>query len=450
MDAKHPSNNSNGNSHETSSSKGKEPSFERAESGSKAGFQSGGMTNLVGSIATSTRNMVSALDPRQTDILRQHNSIGSSNNTSLGSAKASTSSTSTSFQHATNALETLGSSSSSGTDPTVGSTLPTRFRSTPSTSWQTEDIGASTGGEMNWDSFLASSESTVQEDRPYNPPSLSSFGHASIAPPTEIFQTFQQQERQLDSHALEPAFQAHLSQPMNLTPANHEIFLEYLKSTADGTTSPYTPSTHQHTRTQPSQSIPYQQVQYSDWSGFSLSNDIQRQQQMDGSQVLAFLDSTSYSDYVDQLESEGINKHQQVRREFVYSEATLGPQTQSLFSTLQLIQHLPSERQDIVHYLLQQGTYSDDIWGRPFGHDLEREEAASLAATRAEQDQFLQQQQQSSSSIGGNDDATTMEMERVLKQIVEDAKKEVKGGETDGKALNRLMMVRSHITMGTK
>lgn len=166
---------------------------------------------------------------------------------------------------------------------------------------------------------------------------------------------------------------------------------------------------------------------------------------MDGGDVIAFLESTSYSDFVDQVEAAGIDKHQHDRRTFVYSEASLGPQTQSLFSALQLIQHLPSERQDVVQYLLQQGTYADDVWGRPFAHDTEREEAASLAATRAEQDQFIQwaQQQENTTSQG----ATTQEMEQILRQIVDDAKEEVKTGETNGKALDRLMAVRGRINL---
>ncbi|KAG0376009.1 hypothetical protein BGX24_008400 [Mortierella sp. AD032] len=261
---------------------------------------------------------------------------------------------------------------------------------------------------------------------------------------------------------------------MNLTPANHAAFLEYLKSTAHPTqtsTSPTsstapvpTPSAiappqfqHQSYHHPPSQ----QQQHYSVASSTAqplFSNDIQHQQHQDGSDVLAFLDSVSYTEFVDEVEHAGIEKHQQERREFVYSEASLGPagsrQARSLFSTLQLIQHLPSERQDIVQYLLQQGTYAEDVWSQPFGHDEQREEAASLAATQAEQDEFLRQQYQrdhSGAAEGESSvDAMTEEMERVLKQIVENATEEVKTGQTDGRALNRLLMVRSHITMGTK
>ncbi|KAF9114124.1 hypothetical protein BGX27_000103 [Mortierella sp. AM989] len=447
MDAKQPTNN---NSHSASSSKGKGLSLERA--GSSAGPQTGGVTNLIGSIASSAKNIASALDPRQTDMLTQHNSLGSasgsSNSAVLGSSsKTSTSSASRTFQHATNAMETLGSSRIN--DLSAESTQPTGFRSTSSFSQQTGAVDTGAGGAMDWDNFLASSESTVQDDLPYNPPSMSSFSFNPLAPETSLSQQYQQaqqDQQRIDSRTFEPAYQAHLSQPMRLTPANHSAFLEYLKSTADGATQQQQP----YPQTQSSQ---YQQRPiHSEWNNITYSIDVQRQQHMDGDQVLAFLDSTSYSEFVDQIEAEGIEKHQQIRREFVYSEATLGPRTQSLFSALQLIQDLPSERQDIVQYLLQQGTYSDDVWGRPFGHDTEREEAGSLAATRAEQDQFLQQQQQSSYGVGdaNGDDATTAEMERVLKQIVDDAKKEVKTGETDGKALNRLMMVRSHITMGTK
>lgn len=145
-----------------------------------------------------------------------------------------------------------------------------------------------------------------------------------------------------------------------------------------------------------------------------------------------------------------IEKHQQERREFVYTytEADLG--RRSLFSTLQLIQHLPSERQDIVQYLLQQGSYAEDVWARPFSQDVRAEEGVSLDATLAEQDRFLKEQLQKRE--GGEGDEMEEEMERVLKEIVENAKEEVTstGGQKDGKALNRLLMVRSHITMGTK
>ncbi|KAG0198904.1 hypothetical protein BGX33_012000 [Mortierella sp. NVP41] len=355
---------------------------------------------------------------------------------------------------------------------------------------------ASTGG-MDWDNFLASSDSTIQEDTPYKPPSMASFGFSALSNPEpvsatrqdhlpqQLQQLSQQQHQQRHQFPEGPqsAFQAHLSQPMNLTPANHAAFLEYLKSTAHPTTT--TTTTTQSSApsstttatpislasaTRPPPQFQYQPSPHQHTSNYYpastarplFSNDIQHQQHLDGSDVLAFLDSTSYSEFVDEVEAAGIEKHQQERREFVYSdEAGLGPaggrHTRSIFSTLQLIQHLPSERQDIVQYLLQQGTYAEDVWSRPFGHDGQREEAASMAATQAEQDLFLQQQYQrkqqqqgDGDSEEGTDDATTEEMERVMKQIVENATEEVKTGQTDGRALNRLLMVRSHITMGTK
>ncbi|KAF9128855.1 hypothetical protein BGW39_004668 [Mortierella sp. 14UC] len=338
---------------------------------------------------------------------------------------------------------------------------------------------------MDWDSFLGTSESNIQEDAPYKPPSMASFGFSTLHDPEPVSATRhnaflppppqQQQQQQRRQFAEAPqqqsAYQAHLSQPMNLTPANHAAFLEYLKSTAHSTQAPTTstpsappaPAAASATTTEPPQFQhqsyhPPSQVHHYGVASTArplFSNDVQHQQHLDGSDVLAFLDSTSYTEFVDEVEAAGIEKHQLERREFVYSEASLGPagsrQTRSLFSTLQLIQHLPSERQDIVQYLLQQGTYADDVWSRPFGHDEQREEAVSLAATRAEQDEFLRQQHQK--DLGGSqesDDATTEEMERVLKQIVENATEEVKTGKTDGKAVNRLLMVRSHITMGTK
>ncbi|KAI8594557.1 hypothetical protein EDD21DRAFT_393388 [Dissophora ornata] len=469
-----------GKGKERSSISGTGPEASRPGSSSSGGLES--MTGLMGSLAASARNMASALDPTttttQADLMRQHRSFGSSSAESPfaggSTSKASTSSASRTFQHTTNALETIGSTSSGSA--TTGSAQPSGFR----TSYSHQTSGADTTGGMDWDNFLASSESTLPDDQPYKPPSMSSFGfstfentfaqqqqqqqqHQQPLPPIE---PHEQQQRQ-DLRMLDSVYQAHLAQPMNLTPANHAAFLEYLKSTAHDAQSLTMSSSTSHV---PTTTLPYheeqqqqqhyhahqfQPQQYNYPNAVSttgpFSNDIHRQQHMDGNEVLAFLDSTSYSDFVDQVEAEGIEKHQMERREFVYSESTLGPQNRSLFSTLQLIQHLPSERQDIVQYLLQQGTYTDDIWSRPFGHDAEREEAASLAATQVEQDQFLRQQhEQSSSGSGSGEGATTEEMETLLKQIVDDAKTEVKTGETNGKALNRLMMVRSHITMGTK
>ncbi|KAK5809913.1 hypothetical protein F5H01DRAFT_381303 [Linnemannia elongata] len=458
-------------------------------------------STLLGSIVASARNAAATLDPRQADVLRQHHSFGggSSSSSSQGgigssSSKATTSSASRAFQHTTNALETLGSSSStsgagSGTGYTSGFRQPV------------SSTAESAGGMMDWDSFLGSSESTVQENSaPYKPPSMASFGFSTLSDPQSVSapsaptrhdlfpQQPYQQEQGRQQFAKAPAvhspapnaYQAHLSQPMNLTPANHAAFLEYLKSTAHPTQSsstsastttatasssaPLSASTTANatpfpvTTTRPSPPLQFQHQPYQPYQPPSastarplFSNDIQHQQHHDGGDVLAFLNSTSYAEYVDEIDSAGaaIEKHQNDRREFVYSytqdSVGTGPAGRSIFSTLQLIQHLPSERQDIVSYLLQQGTYTDDVWSRPFVQDVQREEGASLAATQAEQDRFLKEQFERK---GG--DATEEEMERVLKEIVEGAKEEVKTGQTDGRALNRLLMVRSHITMGTK
>ncbi|KAK3824358.1 MAG: hypothetical protein JOS17DRAFT_751572 [Linnemannia elongata] len=458
-------------------------------------------STLLGSIVASARNAAVTLDPRQADMLRQHHSFGggSSSSSSQGgigssSSKATTSSASRAFQHTTNALENLGSrSSTSGAGSGTG--YSSAFRQPASST------AGSSGGMMDWDSFLGSSKSTVQEDSaPYKPPSMASFGFSTLSDPElvpapsaptrqDLFpqQPYQQEQGQrqfteapaVHSQASN-AYQAHLSQPMNLTPANHAAFLEYLKSTAYPTQSssasastttatasssaPLSASTTVNatpistTTTRPS---PPPQFQHQSYQPYQLpitstarplfSSDIQHQQHHDGGDVLAFLNSTSYSEYVDEIDYAGaaIEKHQHDRREFVYtySQDSLGtgPAGRSIFSTLQLIQHLPSERQDIVSYLLQQGTYTDDVWSRPFVQDVQREEGASLAATQAEQDMFLKEQLERRSG-----DATEEEMERVLKDIVEGAKEEVKAGQTDGRALNRLLMVRSHITMGTK
>lgn len=344
----------------------------------------------------------------------------------------------------------------------MGSTLPTGFREAPSFQPVEADTGA---GMTDWDSFLSSSESTLHEEQPYKPPTIESFGFSSLPEqalaPLPHHQVTEHYPGQEDAQSFESIYQHHLSQSIDLTPTNHTAFLEYLRSTANNSAQSESSSSFSYTPTlaQLRHAQPHSQhwIQVNDWrpvsesGGLPASGDIQRQQLTDGGDVLAFLESTSYSDFVDQVEAEGIDKHQQDRRTFVYSEAMLGPQAQSLFSALQLIQHLPSERQDVVQYLFQQGTYSDDVWGRPFAHDTEGEEAASRAATRAEQDRFIERAQQQARTQGqqgaGGEGATTEEMEQILRQIVQDAKTEVKTGETNGKALNRLLTVRNRITM---
>ncbi|KAF9959223.1 hypothetical protein BGZ72_010061 [Mortierella alpina] len=432
---------------------------------------------FIGAIAASARNAASALDPRQASVITQHHSLNTTTGGSSSSsgflagpnskAGAAASTASRSFQHATTALEKTLEGSSSNSDATAFAQ--------PSSSSHGFRHAAGSGsatGAMDWDNFLASSDSTVQDDRPYQPPSMSSFNFSTLAAPEPAMrQQHQQQEQQ--AREFDSAFQAHLSQPMNLTPANHAAFLEYLKSTAHPT--PQTPTAVPSTSSSSSHFASSSSVQHqwytpthsTDPDGsrrmMMISDDIQRQRHMDGSEVLAFLESTSYSDFVDELDSAGgmMERHQHERRQFVYSEPAASSlrngssSSSTLFSTLQLIQNLPSERQDIVQYLLNQGTYSEDVWARPFGHDEGSHEAASLAATLAEQDEFLRRQHDKAEQGGGqqqqeDEDATTEEMERVLKQIVDDAKQEVKTGQTDGRAVNRLLMVRSHITMGTK
>ncbi|KAF9985789.1 hypothetical protein BGZ75_002536 [Mortierella antarctica] len=464
-----------------SNSKGKEP-LSSAGPGTKARtdtttaaatpYTSAG--GFISAIATSARNAASAIDPRQASVISQHHSLnntlsgGSSSSSGFlagpnSKAGAAASSASRSFQHATAALErTLeGSSHDSSRDATAFAQPSSGGFRQPAGSGSGSGSGATAAagtGAMDWDNFLASSDSTVQEDRPYQPPSMSSFNFSTLATPESVLYRQPQPQQQFDhqeqqAREFDSAFQAHLSQPMNLTPANHAAFLDYLKSTGHPPTTPTTaaPSSVQHNEKQ--------------WHtpttapGMSMiSDDIQRQRHMDGSDVLAFLESTSYSDFVDELDAAGgmIDRHQHDRREFVYSEASSSSSSNTLFSTLQLIQNLPSERQDIVQYLLSQGTYSEDVWARPFGHDDGSHEAASMAATLEEQDAFLRRQHDKAEHGGGGEaeednDATTAEMERVLKQIVDDAKTEVKTtGQTDGRAVNRLLMVRSHITMGTK
>lgn len=284
---------------------------------------------------------------------------------------------------------------------------------------------------MDWDNFLASSESTLTEDRPYQPPTYS-FESMSLSEPR--VDSFQSTTRLGHTNQTPTTLRHHLSQPINLTPANHAAFLQYLRST----TAP----------SQPPQSSQQHLPSGHQTGGGLQSRDVLRQQQLDGGDVLQFLNSTSYSDFVENVESAGLDKHQMERREFVYEDVITGPGARAgggrLATLLSLIQNLPSERQDVVQYLLQQGTYTDDIWSQPFGHNAERVEAASMAATMAEQDQFLKQQQ---GRAGGGTllDEEEAEMERVLQQVVDDAKKEAEAGDTNGKALDRLLMVRKHL-----
>ncbi|KAG9323464.1 hypothetical protein KVV02_000826 [Mortierella alpina] len=474
----HVSHSSSSNSN--SNSKGKEPlssagpgTKARTDTTTAAATPSTSAGGFISAIATSARNAASAIDPRQASVISQHHSLnntpggGSSSSSgflagSNSKAGAAASSASRSFQHATTALErTLeGSSHDSSRDATAFAQPSSGGFRHPAGSGSGSGAAAGTGA-MDWDNFLASSDSTVQEDRPYQPPSMSSFNFSTLATPESVLYRQPQPQQQVDhqeqqareAREFDSAFQAHLSQPMNLTPANHSAFLDYLKSTGHPPTSQTTPTTAAPSTVQHQWHTPT-----TDPGMSMISDDIQRQRHMDGSDVLAFLESTSYSDFVDELEAAGgmIDRHQHDRREFVYSEASSSSSSSNiLFSTLQLIQNLPSERQDIVQYLLSQGTYSEDVWARPFGHDDSSHEAASMAATLAEQDAFLRRQHDKVEHGGGEveegDDATTAEMERVLKQIVDDAKTEVKTtGQTDGRAVNRLLMVRSHITMGTK
>ncbi|KAF9326876.1 hypothetical protein BG006_009741 [Podila minutissima] len=416
-------------------------------------------SSLLGSIAGSAKSLASALDPT-----RPQSGYGASSSV-LGSASGGDTkqqaafSSSTSYQQATRALETLQSTSSLSTSGTV---QQSGFRS----------VGPKAGGggggmAMDWDSFLSSSESTI-DDKPYQPSSFSAFTDLRSTGESSrpIFPTTTTATETAPVRALPPlanAYQSHLSQPMNLTPANHAAFLEYLKSTATrslpqpsgqvaSVTTSSGPTASSSANQQPFQRQtpayqPYTPLRSSAQPLFS--RDVQFQQQQDGGDVLAFLNSASYTDFVDEVESAGLEKHQHERRQFHYAPGMVSQP--GLSHLMSLIQHLPSERQDIVQYLLQQGTYTDDVYSMPFGWDG-RDEAASLQATLLEQDQFLRRQQNGTGSGRGEqgEDATTAEMERVLAEIVADAKKEVSTGQTQGKALDRLLMVRSHITMGTK
>ncbi|KAF9428161.1 hypothetical protein BGZ94_003202 [Podila epigama] len=482
--------------------KGKGKSRPQAETKKEEGISS---SSMLGAISESAKNLASALDPRTQAPGRFHTGFGSEDPSTLfrsnhgsssatGSKQQTAFASSASYQHATRALETVHGHTTSPSGSNSTSSAPSGFRSsstsTPAATASSGSSGGSAGAGMvmDWDNFLSSSESTIPDDQPYQPPAFSSFSQPNSQPqPTRLFPSTAPTAHALGSGSLgapapAPAigsvYQNHLSQPMNLTPANHAAFLEYLKSTASTTTAgQQVQSNHPHVSSTSFQSQPqlpslphpgsHSSSNYHPYAPYTpigttssaqplISHDVQLQHQRDGEDVLAFLNSTSYSDFVEELEAAGLEKYQHERRQFHYTEAMV---SQRLFSTLSLIQHLPSERQDIVQYLLQQGTYTDDVYSQPYGWD-ERDESTSLAATRSEQDQFLQtqlQKQGGSSHLDGKDNAeskdggaTTAEMERVLAEIVADAKKEVSTGETQGKALNRLLMVRSHITMGTK
>ncbi|KAF9310632.1 hypothetical protein BG003_008328 [Podila horticola] len=420
----------------------------------KASSSDTNTSSLLGSIAGSAKSLASALDPTrpQSGHGAMSNVLGSANG---GAKQQAAISSSASYQQATRALETLRSTSSSSTS---GTSQQSGFRS----------VGPEAGGgmAMDWDNFLSSSESTVTDDKPYQPPSFSSLTDLSGSSLGEssrsIFATTSTEPAPVRSlPPLANDYQNHLSQPMNLTPANHAAFLEYLKSTAtrsqpqtSGPSSSTTPTSAISPANQQPQPFQHQTPVYQPYTPVRslvqplFSRDVQFQQQQDGGDVLAFLNSTSYSDFVDEVESAGLEKHQHERRQFHYAPGMVSQP--GLSHLMSLIQHLPSERQDIVQYLLQQGTYTDDVYSMPFGWDG-RDEAASLQATLSEQDQFLRQQSRTESGEEeGGDDATTAEMERVLAEIVADAKTEVSTGQTQGRALDRLLMVRSHITMGTK
>ncbi|KAI9239312.1 MAG: hypothetical protein BYD32DRAFT_232298 [Podila humilis] len=391
-------------------------------------------SSLLGSIAGSAKSLATALNPT-----RPQSGYGTSSSllgTSGRDAKQQAAfSSSASYQQATRALETMQSTSSSAS----GTSQP-GFRSGP------EAGGGVVGGDltMDWDNFLSSS--TLTDDKPYQPPSFSAI-RSTTGASRPIFPTTSTTTEPTLIRSLPPdnVYQNHLSQPMNLTPANHAAFLEYLKSTVNSQISG--PSTTISSPTTSPQQQPQPPISYQPYTPpYSsaqplFSRDVQFQQHQDGGEVLAFLHSTNYSDFVDEVEAAGLEKHQQERRRFHYSAEMVSP---SMFSALSLIQHLPSERQDIVQYLLQQGTYAADVYAQPFGTDG-RDEAVSLHATLSEQEQFLRQRERGK----GGEDATTEEMERVLAEIVADAKKEAATG-TQGRALDRLLMVRSHITMGTK
>ncbi|KAG0344837.1 hypothetical protein BG004_004128 [Podila humilis] len=440
-------------------------------------------SSFVGSIAASAKNLAAALDPTQPR--RHHNQSGffgggGASSSATGAKQHAAFSASATYQHTARAMETLQSTTTSS-DGSLQSQQPTGFRSTPlSSSSVAGGVGAS-GGDMNWDNFLSSSESTIPEDKPYQPPT--SFASFSTTATNTVPISTVSQGRSTSIHGENAAdYKRHLSQPMNLTPANHAAFLEYLKSTAtpqSTTTLQQSSLTPQTEEPQNDMGQPLQQQRHLQqgpvyqpyntpasvptYSSSShpyhpsapplFSQDVYRQQQHDGGEVLAFLNSTNYGQFVEEVEQSSgpeLEKHQHDRREFRYNDSLSGRHGNSYNYYLQLIQHLPSERQDIVQYLLQQGTYADDVYSQPFGWDSS-DDQRSLQASTTEQEIFLKNMVGKGEG-GGNDgeDATTQEMERVLADIVADAKNEVSTGQTNGKALDRLMMVRSHITMGTK
>ncbi|KAF9578222.1 hypothetical protein BGW38_006095, partial [Lunasporangiospora selenospora] len=438
--------------------------------------------SILDSVTSSVKTLASALDPRLPMSTPSSLSFPGQD-TKPGSS--STAAATRTLQHTRNAIETLASGSTQEQQQqqhqqasmswagNVGSGF--RTATTPSSNHDPSAV------HMDWDNFLASSESDLPETME-DTRSRTAFN--SFASPSSSIRTGTMNqrinhpwgnpddeasafvERQLQGLQLQSQEQAPsptvYSPPTNfhLTPANHGAFLDYLRSTATATPMTANPVI---TPLSPPQ-IPSQQQQV--WpsslgpSTATFSSEIHRQQHLDGLDVVAFLESTSYSEYVEELESASmqLDRHQTVRKEyryqFCYTDEWMRGRPAGLRLTMQLIQDLPSERQDIVQYLMQktqqlpQGSYAEDVYSHPFGHDQDQVEAASLEATRQEQEQFLAEQRRRAAGSGeedGEEDATTREMERVLKEIVEEAKEEVKGGETDGRALNRLMMVRKHM-----
>ncbi|KAG0227543.1 hypothetical protein BGW42_002902 [Actinomortierella wolfii] len=410
----------------STSSKGKTPLNKLADataapSGSSSSSSAAGtLAAMANNAVDLARSTLSALDPRHADIVRLNgamaNNSGGSSSSFSASAKPSTSASQSTFRHASRAVETLSESSSSRTQPssansgTMSST--TGFR-TPAPATAAPSSGT---GMMDWDAFLASPESDLINDTPYRPPPMSSFSFSSmqqISGNTSTLGTRQQLHQPIWEHdQRQSAHASHVTDTTrNLAP----------------------PTTFMSASTAPSTFALNDTRHGGDGGGALTSRMVQQQRMEDGMEVVAFLNSTSYTDYVEALEAVEVDRHQQQRKQYQYNDPHTPTTTTTTTTNIIRQQDLPSDQQDIVAYAEGQRTMADDIDARPFDHDEVGQELRSLMAERAEKERFLQgimslKNQASDSGEGvaetsgtGEKEATLEEMEKIMARITNDS-----------------------------
>ncbi|KAG0232669.1 hypothetical protein BGW41_001759 [Actinomortierella wolfii] len=416
------------NNSPSTSSKGKTPLNKLADattapSGSSSSPSAAGtLAAMANNAVDLARNTLSALDPRHADVVRLNgamaNGSGGSSSSFSASAKPSTSASQSTFRHASRAMETLSESSSSRTQSssansgTMSST--TGFR-TPAPATAQPSSGT---GMMDWDAFLASPESDLIDDTPYRPPSMSSFSFSSM------------QQTSGDTSTLGTRQQLH--QPVWEQDQRQSAHASHVTDTTRNLAPPTTFMSA--TATAPSTFALNDTRHGGDGGGALTSRMVQQQRMEDGMEVVAFLNSTSYTDYVEALEAVEVDRHQQQRKQFQYNDPHT-PTTTTTTTTTNIIrqQDLPSDQQDIVAYAEGQRTMADDIDARPFDHDEVGQELRSLMAERAEKERFLQgimslKNQASGSgedvaetSGTGEKEATLEEMEKIMARITNDS-----------------------------